>query len=146
MSVSLHRVSLFRPIRVLASTAILLSGACHRAPSPAPQPKVVEPSEHAAEGGRVRRFPGVDIVPTGHSGFLVRIHSGMVGAGEPLYVIDGAPMRVSPNRGIDWFKPDDIVEIKVLKQPHEVAEYGANGDNGVIVITTKQNPGRSPRR
>jgi TonB-dependent SusC/RagA subfamily outer membrane receptor len=66
----------------------------------------------------------------------------MVGDGEPLYVIDGAPMRIPANRGIDWFKPEDIAEIKVLKSPHELAEYGPNGVNGVILITTKQAPGR----
>ena len=66
----------------------------------------------------------------------------MVGDGDPLYVIDGAPMTVSPKRGIDWFPPEDIVDIKVLKAPHEVAEYGANGANGVILITTKRAPGR----
>jgi outer membrane receptor for Fe3+-dicitrate len=88
----------------------------------------------------------VDIVPTRHSGFVIRIHSGIVGGGEPLYVIDGAPMKVPPNRGIDWFNPEDIVEIRVLKHPHEVAEYGPNGVNGVIAITTKQAPGRPRRR
>jgi TonB-dependent SusC/RagA subfamily outer membrane receptor len=62
----------------------------------------------------------------------------MVGDGEPLYMIDGAPMMISPNRGIDWFKPDDIAEIKVLKRPDELAIYGPRGVNGVIVITTKQ--------
>jgi hypothetical protein len=90
------------------------------------------------DDGRVRRFAGVDVVPTAHSGFVIRIHGGMVGDGEPLYVIDGAPMMVSPSRGIDWFKPEDIVELKVLKHPHELAEYGPRGVHGVIVITTKQ--------
>ena len=32
-----------------------------------------------------------------------RIHSAMVGDGEPLYVIDGTHQRIPPNRGIDWF-------------------------------------------
>ena len=68
----------------------------------------------------------------------------MVGDGQPLYVIDGAPLRLPPNRGIDWFKPEDIAEIKVLKAPHELAEYGPNGVNGVILITTKQDA-RRPR-
>jgi TonB-dependent SusC/RagA subfamily outer membrane receptor len=68
----------------------------------------------------------------------------MVGAGEPLYVIDGTPMVIPPNRGIDWFKPEDIVAIKVLKYPHELAEYGTSGVNGVIIITTKQ--GKGPPR
>lgn len=132
MSVSPHRVWI---LRALLSTAILASGACHRAPSTAPQPKVVD-----------RRFAGIDIVRTRYSGFVVRINSAMVGDGDPLYVIDGSPMRIPPNRGIDWFKPEDIVDIKVLKYPHELALYGPSGVNGVIVINTKQGTGRPRTR
>jgi outer membrane receptor for ferrienterochelin and colicin len=124
-------------MNVFVWTAILGSGACHRSPSSAAQPDVVEPSG--------RRFAGVDIVPTSRAGFVVRIHSGMVGRGDPLYVIDGAPMQVQSNRGIDWFTPDDIVDIKVLKTPQELSEYGSHGVNGVVVITTKQNPARRKR-
>jgi TonB-dependent SusC/RagA subfamily outer membrane receptor len=132
MSVSAQR-RIFRAVDVLICTAILISGACHRAPFTAAQPT-----------GYGRSFAGVDIVPTAHGGFVVRIHSAMVGAGEPLYVIDGTPMVIPPNRGIDWFKPEDIVAIKVLKYPHELAEYGTSGVNGVIIITTKQ--GKGPPR
>ena len=137
MSLSLHRAWPFSATGIFASAALLVSAACHQPQSTAPQPKMVAPSTDAAGG---RRFAGVDIVPTTHAGFLVRVHSGMVG--ELLYVIDGMPMRIQANRGIDWFTPEDIAELKVLKQPHELAEYGADGANGVVVITTKQNPGR----
>ena len=135
MPIATHRVWKFRAKDALVVVAMLISGACHRTPSAAPQPSVAE-----------RRFAGIDLVPTRYGGFYVRIHSGMVGGGEPLYVIDGTPMRIAPNRGIDWFKPDDITDIKVLKHPHELAVYGPNGVNGVIVITTKQGRGRPERR
>ena len=149
MSISSHRSYSFRPMDFAVATAILVSGACHQAPSPAPQPNVVEPSGQRAQStdaGRVRRFAGVDIVPSHHSGFVVRIHSAVVGDGEPLYVIDGVRLSIAPNRGIDWFKPEDIVEIKVLKLPHELAEYGPGGVNGVVVITTKLALRRTQRR
>jgi hypothetical protein len=148
MSVSSHRVPLFRQTDALVCAAILISGACYHAPSVAPQPGVVEPSrqrQQSMDDAGFPRFAGVDVVPLERSRFVIRIHSGMVGDGDPLYVIDGARMRIPPNRGIDWFKPEDIAEIKVLKYPHELAEYGPNGVNGVIVITTKQNAGRSRR-
>jgi TonB-dependent starch-binding outer membrane protein SusC len=90
-----------------------------------------------------RRFPGVELVPTGTGGFYVRILSGMVGSGEPLYVIDGNPMSIDSRRGITWFEPEDIVRITVLKSPSDIAVYGARGVNGVIVITTRQ--GTAPR-
>jgi hypothetical protein len=139
-----------RARRVVVSTVLLIAAACrHAHPTTTPEPTAAEPSEQRpGSTGEVRsiHFPGVDIVPTARSGFVIRIHSGLVGDGEPLYVIDGAPIRVSPGRGIDWFKPEDIVEIKVLKRPYELAEYGPNGVNGVIVITTRQNPARRQRR
>jgi TonB-dependent SusC/RagA subfamily outer membrane receptor len=90
-----------------------------------------------------RRFPGVDLVPTRSGGFHVRILSGLVGSGEPLYVIDGNPMAIDSRRGIDWFKPEDIVRISVLKSPGDLAVYGPRGVNGVILITTRQ--GTTPR-
>lgn len=68
----------------------------------------------------------------------MRIVSGLVGDGQPLYVIDDTAMPVDPSRGIDWLKPEDIVQIKVLKDPAETTVYGPPGVNGVILITTKQ--------
>ena len=85
----------------------------------------------------VHGFPGVDVVLMDRGAFAVKIHSGMVGAGEPLYVIDGQKTMLSSNRGIDWLKPEDIAQIRVLKSPAELAIYGPDGVNGVILITTK---------
>ena len=149
MSVSPRRVSLFQLADVLVSAAMLVSaGACYHAPSEAPQPAAVEASEQRAQATAMFRrgfFPGVDIVPMSRSAFVVKIHSGMVGSGEPLYVIDGDPVMIPPS-GISWFKPDDIAQIKVLKYPDELALYGPRAVNGVIVITTKQARGRSAGR
>lgn len=142
-------LGLFRPMDVLTLAAVLVLGGCHQAQSPEPQPTVAEPSAQRlpmTDEGRAPRFAGVDVVPAGRLGFLIRIHSASVGDGEPLYVIDGVRMTIPPNRGIDWFKPEDIVDIKVLKQPHELAEYGPAGVNGVIVITTKLALRRPQRR
>ena len=91
----------------------------------------------------VHSFPGVDLLLMERGAFAVKIHSGMVGAGDPLYVIDGQKLTVSSTRGIDWFKPEDIARIRVLKTPDELSIYGPDGVNGVILITTKQAAGRS---
>ncbi len=110
---------------------------------------MAEPREHPAQltdDRRVIRFAGVDVVPIGRSEFLIRIHSALVGDGEPLYVIDEVRITIPPNRGIHWFRPEDISDVKVLKLPYELAEYGPAGVNGVIVITTKQVSGPRQRR
>jgi TonB-dependent SusC/RagA subfamily outer membrane receptor len=85
------------------------------------------------------RFPGVQIIRTASGGFLVRIRglSSFLGRGEPLYVIDGTPVEVDPNRGLDWINPSDIARITVLTGPPETTLYGVRGANGVIVITTR---------
>jgi TonB-dependent SusC/RagA subfamily outer membrane receptor len=85
-----------------------------------------------------RSFPGVQIIPTHAGGFSVRILSGMVTGGPPLYIVDGIRMMVDPVRGIDWLQPADILSITVLKDPSEIAVYGQSGLNGVVMITTKQ--------
>jgi TonB-dependent SusC/RagA subfamily outer membrane receptor len=146
VSVSPRRVSFFNAANVLISAAMLISaGACYHTTSAAPQPAVVEQSgdRRYSTDKEGRGLSGLDVVPIGQSAFFIRIHSGMVGSGEPLYVIDGATMVISPSRGIDWFTPEDIAQIKVLKYPHELAVYGPRGASGVIVITTKLAAGRS---
>jgi TonB-dependent SusC/RagA subfamily outer membrane receptor len=66
----------------------------------------------------------------------------MVGDGPPLYVIDGAHIVVDPGSGINWFKPEDMIQVTVLKTPAETSVYGPTGVNGVILITTKLGVGR----
>jgi hypothetical protein len=143
MSLSLSRVALSRVAGILAcGPAIVALAGCHHRSSAVDEPS---PSEQAAVGyadrtdalGR-RRFPGVDVMRTRTGGFLVRIYSGLVGPGEPLYVLDGSPVPVDPSRGIDWVQLEDVVQIRVLKHPFEANVYGPRGVNGVIVITTKQ--------
>jgi TonB-dependent SusC/RagA subfamily outer membrane receptor len=144
MSVSPRRISVYHLADVLISAAMIVSaGACYNAPASAPQPVAGASgqSQQLAKARTSRSFPGADLVPIGHAAFVVRIHSGLVGDGEPLYVIDGTQMTISQNTGINWFKPDDIAQIQVLTRPDELAVYGPRGVNGVIVIRTKQGRG-----
>ena len=86
------------------------------------------------------------------AGISVRIRGGTsVNANnEPLYVIDGFPFEVdysvsdgpaevagpstSPLANID---PNSIESIDILKDASAAAIYGAQGANGVVIITTK---------
>ena len=81
----------------------------------------------------------------------VVMRGGDFGSGQPLYVIDGIPMR-SENRGsvdnggggsdagdgVSSINPDDVESINVLKGNTAAALYGARASNGVIIITTKK--------
>jgi TonB-dependent SusC/RagA subfamily outer membrane receptor len=117
---------------VACATSVVTLNGCHQRSSVGDETSVM-----------ARRFPGVELVSTGNGGFYVRILSGLVGSGEPLYVIDGNPMAIDSRRGIDWFEPEDIIRISVLKSPSDLTVYGPRGVNGVIVITTRQ--GTAPR-
>lgn len=55
---------------------------------------------------------------------------GTITAGQsPLYVVDGIPGGT--------YNPNDVETITILKDVGSTALYGADGANGVIVITTK---------
>lgn len=55
---------------------------------------------------------------------------------EPLFVIDGMPVRGGASSAAD-INPNDIESMSVLKGAAASALYGQEGANGVILITTK---------
>ena len=86
------------------------------------------------------RFPGVVVTRTPDGGLAVRIRgtTSIHGSNEPLYVIDGVPIRPGPGGALAGINPYDIESIEVLKDPASTTMYGVRGANGVIVITTKR--------
>ena len=54
------------------------------------------------------------------------------GSADPLYIVDG--IKTS---NISNLNPEDISNIEVLKDAASSAIYGAEGGNGVILVTTK---------
>jgi TonB-linked SusC/RagA family outer membrane protein len=66
----------------------------------------------------------------------LKIRGGMsiTQSNEPLYVIDGVPQT----SGLGFLDPMDIESVDVLKDASSTSIYGAQGGNGVVLITTKQ--------
>ena len=60
---------------------------------------------------------------------------------EPLFIIDGMPMRGGGSSAGD-INPNDIESIDILKDAASAALYGARGAAGVIIITTKSGKNR----
>jgi TonB-dependent starch-binding outer membrane protein SusC len=85
------------------------------------------------------RLSGVQVLRTPDGGFSVRIRgTGSVSQQrEPLYVVDGMPVRVAPGHGLTWLNPADVARIDVLKGA-AAGVYGWSGANGVILITTRR--------
>ena len=74
------------------------------------------------------------------AGLNIRIRgTNSINAGsEPLYVVDGVP--TTDTRLIN---PADVESVSILKDASSAAIYGAQGANGVVLITTKK--GRSDK-
>ncbi|TRZ70833.1 MAG: TonB-dependent receptor [Bacteroidetes bacterium] len=82
------------------------------------------------------RVAGVSVDAQGGPGSManVRIRGfGSNGDNDVLYVIDGVQMRGESN----LFNINDIESVTILKDPSITSLYGAQGGNGVVVITTK---------
>ncbi len=71
------------------------------------------------------------------SGLKVRVRgAGSNGNADPLYIVDG--MKTGD---INYLEPSDVESIEVLKDAASSAIYGAEGANGVVIITTKSGKG-----
>jgi TonB-dependent SusC/RagA subfamily outer membrane receptor len=83
------------------------------------------------------RVAGVEVT-RGASGLTVRVRgpNSFLGGGEPLYVVDGIPIRQGLASPLDILSPRDIARIDVLKDG-TAAIYGSRSANGVILITTR---------
>jgi len=85
------------------------------------------------------RVAGVEVLDLPGGGISVRIR-GVTSVGlstEPLYVVDGMPVRAEAGGGLNWLNPRDVQRIEVLKDPGSTAFWGSRGANGVVLITTK---------
>lgn len=65
---------------------------------------------------------------------VLRGNRSISGDSQPLYVVDGVPVRGD----ISNLSPDNIASITVLKGANAAALYGSSAQNGVIMITTLQ--------
>lgn len=88
---------------------------------------------------------GVKVVSSSgkpNQGLSIRIRgTNSINAGsEPLYVVDGVP--TTDTRSIN---PSDVESISILKDASSAAIYGAQGSNGVVIITTKRGTTDKPR-
>jgi len=82
------------------------------------------------------KVAGVTITPTSgapDAGFKVKIRgTGSNGPTEPLYIVDG--MRT---RDIRFLEGSAIKSLEILKDAASASIYGAEGANGVVLISTK---------
>ena len=86
----------------------------------------VQNSDGAPGGGIIIKIRGANSITAGNA---------------PLYVIDGFPVPVNDdpfNNPLSRLSPESIESISILKDVSSTAIYGAQGANGVVLITTKK--------
>jgi TonB-linked SusC/RagA family outer membrane protein len=82
-----------------------------------------------------------DGAPGGGITIKIRGANSITAGNAPLYVIDGFPVPVTDdpaNNPLSLLSPESIENIAILKDVSSTAIYGAQGANGVILITTKK--------
>lgn len=88
-------------------------------------------------------------LPGGGSSIQIRGLSSVNSTNEPIFVIDGVIMNSGTgnysSNAFSSINPADIESIDVLKDASATAIYGAQGANGVIIITTKKGKAGPPR-
>ncbi|MFH7012342.1 SusC/RagA family TonB-linked outer membrane protein [Flavobacterium sp. FlaQc-52] len=75
--------------------------------------------------------------PGGEPSLKIRGGTSITQSNEPLYVVDG----VAQTTGLAFLDPMDIESVDVLKDAASTSIYGAQGANGVVLVTTKQAKG-----
>ena len=86
------------------------------------------------------RVPGLQVqFSDGQPGeaptFIMRGPNSLNNSSQPLFVVDGFQLESFNPASLNM---DDIESISFLKDASSVAQYGARGANGVVIITTKQ--------
>lgn len=73
--------------------------------------------------------------PNGEVTIQMRGVGSLKGNNQPLIIIDGIPGNMTTLNAI---APEDIEAMDVLRDGSAAAIYGTRGNNGVIIVTTKQ--------
>lgn len=89
------------------------------------------------------KAPGVLVIQNGTPGGNATIRVRGVGSinrgSDPIYIVDGVQVG-----NINGIQPNEIESMQVLKDASATAIYGANGSNGVVIVTTKRGkPGKA---
>ena len=109
---------------ITGSVAVVSSEAIHEQPVST----FAEALQGKASGVYISNSGG----PSGETTIRIR-GVGSLNSSDPLIVVDGVS-----DVDISSVNPNDIESMQVLKDASATAIYGAQGANGVIIITTKQ--------
>jgi hypothetical protein len=87
------------------------------------------------------RSPGLSITRTADGGIAVNMiqpPSSFMANQRPLVLVDDVPFQTGPGGELSGLNVNDIVFIRALRKPEDIAVYGTRGASGVILIKTKK--------
>jgi TonB-dependent SusC/RagA subfamily outer membrane receptor len=106
---------------ILIQTKFALAQTTSNIPTPPPPPHIETPPA-----------PSEVLSIVGTKGAIVNNRGR-----TPLYVINGVPVQKNTNNPLQNINPNDIESISILKDKSAVSLYGKEGEDGVVLITTK---------
>lgn len=85
----------------------------------------------------------------------IRGEGSLTASSEPIWIVDGVRIYTGGNTNmvtgvestispLSYMNPDDIESMTVLRDASAVSLYGADGSNGVILVTTKKGVSSKP--
>ncbi len=121
---------------LLSSVAILL--ACQTNSKLSEAPSQLNPFQRYSNlGDALRGFGGVYVSGTGVNRTVTLSRTGAASQ-EPLYVVDGFPVGTDYRRANNAVNMAEVKTIRVVRNVGEMAQYGASGQGGIILITTEK--------
>ncbi|WP_264525036.1 YfbK domain-containing protein [Flavobacterium sp. N502536] len=74
------------------------------------------------------------VQPSPNQNIVIRGTGSVSSKDEPLYIIDGVPVR---SQQFSKINPNDVQEVKILKDAAATSLYGSRASKGVVLIETK---------
>jgi TonB-dependent SusC/RagA subfamily outer membrane receptor len=114
---------------ILIQTKFAPAQTTSNIPTPPPPPHIETPPA-----------PSEVLSLVGTKGAIVNIRGKAL-----LYVINGVPVQKNTNISVQNINPNDIESISILKDKSAISLYGKEGEDGVILITTKSGTTLGPK-
>jgi TonB-dependent starch-binding outer membrane protein SusC len=109
--------------------------------------RAIQTADQALQGRSAGlQFVGGSGAPGSQANILIRGTGSINSSNTPLYIVDGVPLEdyfrsniATTNTALlSGLNPSDIESIDVLRDAEATAIYGAQGANGVVLITTRR--------
>ena len=127
---------LFLSLLIIASLAIINS--CDTSSRASADSNPMNQQFNNSLADVLRKNTGLQVMGSGDNvQILVRGITSIKLNTQPLYVVDGVPIGNDYASANNLVNPNDITDVKVLRSASELTQWGENGNNGVIIIKTK---------